>query len=378
MNNLMRILVCISASILFGYCTIQAQYYGGQGDGAQKSSTIQITLNGNQINTLVLYRGGQSDGHNKKTIVVTLAGKELASLYKGGYNDGSTKDDFQGTLTGTNLAGLYLGGIGDGNHKSYFQGVLDGTPIEILYLGGIGDGNHKNSFSGILNGEELAQLYEGGIGDGNHKSSFSGILNGEELAQLYEGGIGDGADKDDFSGILDGSSLAGLYSGGSGDGFSKHMIQYTFDFPGCTFVVNTDDDGFGSLRYAIDCAAPGDTIEFSSLLLNDSIQLALGSGPLTISKDLYINANPSSNLTVDGSFLVNSFLTGANGLNNITIKGLNILAGTAQIGGAIMNEAILTLEELDIIDSSNNSVTLIASFNGGSLSIKGTVQLLDN
>lgn len=374
----MKTLICTSIYILIGYSTIQAQYYGGRGDGAQKSSTIQITLNGNQINALALYQGGHNDGQSKEYITATLAGDELTDLYQGGSNDGNSKYIFQGTLSGDNLANLFHGGIGDGNHKDDFQGALDGTSLEGLYFGGIGDGYHKASFSGVLSGEELFQLYSGGIGDGNNKLNLTSLLNGEMLNQLYTGGIGDGHDKDQYTGILDGSSLAGLYSGGIGDGFSKHIIQYTFDFPGCTFVVNTDDDGFGSLRYAIDCATPGDTIAFSSLLLNDNIQLAVGSGPLSITKDLYINANPAANLTVDGSFLTNSILTGMSPLTNITIKGLNILAGTDPSGSAIQNEATLTLEEMKITDTSNNSATVIASFNGGNLIIKGTVQILEN
>jgi len=188
----------------------------------------------------------------------------------------------------------------------------------------------------------------------------------------------DGHDKEFFAGTLDGSMLSALYSGGIGDGFSKNMIQYIFDFPDCTFVVNTADDGFGSLRYAIDCAAPGDTIGFSSLLINDNIQLALGTGPLLISKDIYIDANPGANLTVDGSLLPNSIVAGINGMSNITIKGLNIIAGFDPFGSAILNGGTLTLEDLDITNTINNTTTVIATFNGGSLIIKGTVQLLEN
>lgn len=377
MKHIINLFICTSVFILFDCVTIQAQYWGGQGDGAQKSSTIQITLNGNQINSLVLYQGGPSDGQDKKMIVATLSGDEIAELYKGGHNDGSSKNIFIGTLFGEDLVVLYQGGTGDGSHKTNYQGTLEGALLEVMYLGGINDGNSKDSYSGILTGEEIAQLYEGGFGDGLSKNSYSGILTGEELAQLYQGGISDGFEKEMFAGLLDGNELSALYSGGTGDGYSKNLIQYNFDFPGCTFVVNNDDDGFGSLRYAINCAVDGDTINFSPLLLNDSIQLT--TGPLLVfQNDLYINADPSKNLIVDGSLEPNTLFTGINGFTDLKIKGLNIMSGTDPFGGAIQNGGLLTLENLNIVDTYNDSATVIATFNGGTVIIKGTVQLLNN
>lgn len=364
------IIICYSQSI-------NAQYYGGNSDGAQKNSIIQITLNGNQINTLVLYRGGSGDGHDKSSTTTTIAGNELAILYKGGNNDGHSKLSFLTTLGGDDLSILYIGGIGDGHNKSDFLGALDGITISGLYSGGIGDGHDKSSFSGVLTGEEISQLYSGGIGDGHDKLSVSSLLNGEMLNQLYSGGFGDGFDKDAFTGVIDGTLLSGLYSGGSGDGFSKNEIQYIFDFPECTFVVNTDDDGFGSLRYAINCAIDGDTIQFSPLLLDDSILLT--TGPLMVFQNLlHIDVDTSKNLTVDGSLTSNTLFTGLNGPAELTIKGLNLMSGVDPFGSTIVNGGQLTLEDLDIIDTYNSSATLIATFNGGTLIIKGTVRLLDN
>jgi len=380
MTGMKNRLILYSLSILlfslFLSTSLDAQYQGGSGDGAYKSSTIQLTLNGDQINPLGLYRGGNGDGQDKNSVLTTLTGFDITNMYEGGSGDGHTKDDFSGSLLGTDLSSLYLGGIGDGSHKSDFQGILDGESIEGLYLGGFGDGHSKLTFTGILDGLELSQLYQGGSGDGHYKDDVSTLLDGQDLSQLYAGGEADGFSKDQFLGVLDGSKLDGLYSGGSGDGFSKNNVQYIFSFPECTFVVNTDDDGFGSLRYAIDCAAPGDTIEFSPLLMNEAINIF--SNPLVVSQDLHINANPAANLTVDGSILPNAFQTGLNGQANITIRGLDIIAGTDFLGGAIQNGAVLTLEDLDIIDTNGTSMSVIANFNGGALIIRGTVQILSN
>ncbi|MFT4533213.1 MAG: hypothetical protein ACJA1A_002733 [Saprospiraceae bacterium] len=364
-------LICI---LLCCNLQLHAQYEGGNGDGAYKSSTIQITLNGSQINPLGLYRGGYGDGHDKKAAFTTLAGAELTNLYQGGNNDGNSKNAFQGTLEGADLTNLFLGGNGDGNDKFSYQGTLDGTLIEGLYLGGTGDGNDKFSFSGVLDGVELAQLYQGGEGDGHYKSQqILSLLDGEMLSQLYLGGNGDGHDKDFFSGVLDGSTLSGLYSGGIGDGFSKNMIQYIFDFPGCTFVVNKNDDGFGSLRYAIDCAAPGDTIEFSPLLQQESIVLT--TGKIDIVKDLYVNGIKAAELTVDANQASRAFMTGA---NNITIKGLKIIVGSDPSGGAIQNNSLMTIMDVDIYDPTGNATSVIETTMSGSLTIRGTVTIQEN
>lgn len=354
--------------------TLSAQFSGGEGDGMHKSSTIQLTLNGSQINPLSLYRGGFGDGQDKNTIIVSLSGANLSYLYAGGNGDGNTKSDFNGTLGGIDLTTLYLGGISDGHSKDSYQGVLDGSMIDVLYMGGISDGHSKFSFSGLLDGVQLAQLYEGGIGDGSSKLKTSVLLNGEMLSQLYSGGIGDGHDKEFFSGVLDGSALSALYSGGVGDGFSKNMIQYIFDFPGCTFVVNTDDNGFGSLRYAIECAAPGDTIEFSPLLIEDIIGLT--SGPLVINKDLYVNGNKSANLSVDGGDVERTFQIDQT--YSIVIKGLKIIAGINPMGSAIHNEGILTLLDVDIYYPAINSTTVVRTTLTGSLNIDGTVTIQEN
>lgn len=363
--------------LFVGSISLHAQFEGGEGDGAYKSGTIQITLNGQQINSIALYKGGSGDGNDKISIQTTLSGESLAALFEGGNGDGNSKLFISASLDGQDLAQLYNGGIGDGSHKISIETTLDGATLSQLFEGGNGDGQDKDDFSGVLDGTTLDGLYSGGFGDGHSKINVELVLDGTTLDQLYGGGIGDGHDKDDFSGIVDGTSLAGLYSGGIGDGFSKNDIQYIFDFPDCTFVVNTDDDGFGSLRYAINCAVDGDTIEFSQLLSNDSIVLT--TGPLTVFQNLlYIDADPSKNLTVDGSLEPNTLFTGLNGPADLKIKGLNIKSGGDPFGGAIINGGLLTLEDLNIIDTYGGAATVIATFNGGALIIKGTVQILEN
>ncbi|MDF1694670.1 MAG: hypothetical protein P1U56_02510 [Saprospiraceae bacterium] len=375
MAKLSRINIGHIAILVMLYSTSAfSQFEGGEGDGAQKSSIIQITLNGEQINPTALYRGGNGDGADKSLTAVSLNGDLLAYLYSGGNGDGNSKEEFEGTLQGNEIFPMYLGGIGDGNNKNGNVTTLDGNEISTLYLGGDGDGQDKSSYIGVLDGQELAQMYRGGAGDGASKLVTTVLLDGQLLSQLFQGGNGDGATKNKYEGLLDGVMLSSLYMGGNGDGFSKHMIQYIFDFPGCTFVVNTDDDGFGSLRYAIDCAAPGDTIDFSPLLLQDSIVLT--SGNLDITKDIFVNGIKTAELTVDASQVSRVMNVGLNTI--VTIKGLKLIVGGQVSGGAALNSGILTFVDIDIYDPANTATSVIQNTISGSLTIRGLVTIQEN
>jgi len=374
MKNHFYTYVFLVGIVSFCCSKIQAQYLGGTGEGSSKNSTIQLTLNGAAINTVGLYQGGIGDGNDKAEFLTTLSGTVIAAIYMGGNGDGHDKESVTITLSGAKLLALYGGGDGDGQDKSEFAGVTTGEEIAQLYKGGDGDGHDKSIFAGVLSGEEIAQLYEGGIGDGHDKSSFAGVVSGEEIAQLYLGGIGDGHDKNLYAGVLDGEALAALYSGGIGDGFAKQSIEYIFDFPGCTFVVNTDNDGFGSLRYAINCAMPGDTIEFSPLLMNNTIDLT--SSAIEVEKDIYIDTDRAAGITLDANQVDRAFEIEPTHL--VSIKGLRIIVGMEANGGAVLNNGTLTLIDLDIIDPTNNSTTVVRTTLSGTLRIRGQVNIMEN
>ncbi len=364
-------LITILLLVLFVY-PAKAQYYGGSADGLDHSTSIQTSLNGDQINSQIIYRGGNGDGHHKKEYNGSIDGVSLTAIYTGGIDDGVAKNQFHGALDGTSILVLYQGGGGDGHHKIAFNGLVDGQSLSSMYSGGDGDGHVRMTFSSTLDNVPMEQLFMGGDGDGHHKNFESLIMSGELLEHLYTGGDGDGHHKTAFNGLVDGQSLSSMYSGGDGDGFSKHNVQYIFDFPGCTLVVNTDDDGFGSLRYAIDCASPGDTIDFSPLLLQDTISLT--SASLTVAKDLYINGNPNAHLFVDASQVQRVLNIGLG--NNVVVRGLKLIVGSEPIGGAIDNDGMLTLLDLDILDPNNLSSGAIHNDENGSITIEGIVRIL--
>ena len=61
------------------------------------------------------------------------------------------------------------------------------------------------------------------------------------------------------------------------------------------------------------------------------------------------------------------------GANTVTIKGLKIIVGTDPSGGAVLNNGLLTLLDVDIYDPTNNATSVIQSSMTGSLTIQGTV-----
>src|SRR5947209_3253223 len=88
---------------------------------------------------------------------------------------------------------------------------------------------------------------------------------------------------------------------------------------GNTTVMNTNDNGPGSLRQAVADVAPGGTITFDV-----TGTIALTGGELTIDKDLTINGPGANQLTVSGNNLSRVF--NING-GSVDISGLTISNG---------------------------------------------------
>src|SRR5438876_10340439 len=107
-------------------------------------------------------------------------------------------------------------------------------------------------------------------------------------------------------------------------------------------VTTTADDGPGSLREAIANAAPGETIDFSSVST-----ITLTSGELLIDKDLIIAGPGASNLVIKRSsaigtpdFRIFDVFSGT-----VTISGLTVSNGRDDVGGGIYSQGSLTLND---------------------------------
>ena len=130
-------------------------------------------------------------------------------------------------------------------------------------------------------------------------------------------------------------------------------------------VTNTNDNGAGSLRDAIDNAAPGDTINFN-LTYPATITL---SSTLPIGTSLTISGPGASNLAVSGGGSVQVFSIGSG--VTATISGVTIKNGSAPFGGGISNEGTLTISDSAL---SGNRATGEGGgiFNGSGLTVNNS------
>jgi hypothetical protein len=105
-------------------------------------------------------------------------------------------------------------------------------------------------------------------------------------------------------------------------------------------VVNSADNGPGSLRDTIANAASGDTILFSHRLEGQTITLT--SGQLALTKDLSIVGLGANDLAVSGN-AASRILAIASG-TNVSVSGLTLTEGLSDQGGGIDNAGTLTLD----------------------------------
>ena len=119
-------------------------------------------------------------------------------------------------------------------------------------------------------------------------------------------------------------------------------------------VVNTNDNGTGSLRQALADAVDGDTINFNSSLNGQTIRLT--SGELLVDKRVTISGPGANALAVDAKHTSRVFYIASG--TDITISGLTISNGSApshQFGGGIYNDhATLTLSSCTISGNAAN------------------------
>jgi hypothetical protein len=111
-------------------------------------------------------------------------------------------------------------------------------------------------------------------------------------------------------------------------------------------VDSTDDSGPGSLRQAIQDAAPGDTINFSV-----TGTITLTSGELIITKNLNIHGPGATSLAISGNDA--SRVVRIDSGATVTISDITIRNGSAYWGAGIRNDGALTL--MNVAVSNNHS-----------------------
>jgi hypothetical protein len=116
----------------------------------------------------------------------------------------------------------------------------------------------------------------------------------------------------------------------------KNKEEYNMPIDPTITVTSTNDSGPGSLRAAINIAAPGDAIIFSAAILPATITLT--SGPIAINKTLTITGPGSNRLIISGSNNRIFIISGATTV--VTITDLSIENGfNSGPGGAILNQS---------------------------------------
>ncbi|HBB95950.1 MAG TPA: hypothetical protein DC054_11225, partial [Blastocatellia bacterium] len=150
-------------------------------------------------------------------------------------------------------------------------------------------------------------------------------------------------------------------------------------------VVTTNaDNGPGSLREAILNACPGSTITFDpALTSNGSATIELTSSELAIDKNLTITGPGANVLSIMRSSIggtPNFRLLNITSGNTVSISGLTVSNGvgtngcnSSSDGGAIYNQANLTLKNMIVTDNSAETGGGISNFSGALTIINSTI-----
>jgi predicted outer membrane repeat protein len=131
------------------------------------------------------------------------------------------------------------------------------------------------------------------------------------------------------------------------DGSNKPVMvdQIRLNCPNEVTVTNTADSGAGSLRKALSTVCVGGTINFSDTLAGQTITLL--SGPLTLGKNVTIDASAAPGLSISGNNASRVFEVNAG--TTATVKYLTAKNGYGyQLGGGIINNGSLTLDHVTL------------------------------
>jgi len=138
----------------------------------------------------------------------------------------------------------------------------------------------------------------------------------------------------------------------------------------CNWVTNTNNEGSGSLREALNCSVANDTIKFSPALNNTSIVITTST--LGFNSSLSLISNLSNNITIDASAIDMAFYSGL-GIN-AKMKGLKITCGNSTTVRCLENNGTMILNDIEFTDS-NAGTGGSSVLNNGTLNIEGNVKL---
>jgi beta-glucanase (GH16 family) len=163
------------------------------------------------------------------------------------------------------------------------------------------------------------------------------------------------------------------------DGLSNPVLldQVKLNCPNDVTVTNAADGGAGSLRKALSTVCVGGTVTIPDALAGQTITLL--SGPLTLGKNITIDASAAPGLTISGNNADRVFIVNAG--TTATIKYLTVTKGYGfQLAGGILNNGSLTLDH--VLLTQNTMETNAGDFwQGGGAIYNGdgaTLNLIDS
>ena len=177
-------------------------------------------------------------------------------------------------------------------------------------------------------------------------------------------------------------SSAALAGGATGASLLAMLMAATpAGAVGSTYYVDTLADGAAnaadcinnivdscSLRDALDAAADGDTIEFTSGL---SGTIAL-THALDVDSGIVLRGPGAANLTLNGGAIDRIFYINQSG-SDLTIEGLTITGGSSAAGGGILDNSVADLTLENVVVTGNTS-----SGNGGGVFSVGSISIIDS
>lgn len=142
--------------------------------------------------------------------------------------------------------------------------------------------------------------------------------------------------------------------------FGNGMRKGNLPAENCNIVTNTNNDGVGSLRYALDCVANGDTIFFGAVLANATI--TINGLPLIINKTITL-FNGNTNKVIISHIDDHLFIIQDN--QTVWMENIHLQTGLPETF-CILNNGLLTCKN---IFTSGTGATISKAINnaGGSI-----------
>ncbi len=286
----------------------------------------------------------------------------------------------QCTVTGNSAnpnsgGGIYIA-VSANNFDAYF---LENSIVAFQQSGGniIGNNVFYSIGGSIFTDDPNLNLDPNGLQDNGGPTKTIALLSGSSAIDA-----GTPASGPSDVGI-DGSTIKDQRGGVRPVGNGPDVGAYEYNPSACaTVVTNTNDNGPGSLRCAINSAFTGDTITFAP---NVGPQINLTSGELLIVKELTILGPGAKLLTVSGSSLSRVFrvngvrvsisgLTIANGLTPSIVGPVVSVSGAGILVSGPSGNAGLTLSACTVTNNQANAGAVI----GVGITISGASATISN